>query len=331
MKKKIKVKFVDFWPNYDIKNHMIYKSIIKKYDVILSDDPDYLFYSVFGNDNLNYNDCIKIFYTAENISPDFNLCDYAIGFDYIDFGDRYLRLPNFYNQSYEKSFSNIMNKKNGKEILDRKTDFCCFVYSNNKADIYREKLYNAINEYKNVKSGGRFNNNIGRFIDDKIEFQKEFKFCIACENSSYPGYTTEKILDAFASYTIPIYWGDTDITKVFNEKAFINCNNCRTFDEVVKKIKEIDEDDQKYINMINEPIFVNNSFYQNKQLELLDQFLYNIFDQDKKVAYRYNRSFYRKMYLEERLDSIKAYKRTFKYNLKQLYVKIRLLRLRRKK
>lgn len=37
-------------------------------------------------------DCIKIMFIGENIVFDFNVCDYVIGFNYIDFGDCYLRL-----------------------------------------------------------------------------------------------------------------------------------------------------------------------------------------------------------------------------------------------
>ena len=64
-------------------------------DEILSNNPDYLFYSGFGYEHLKYN-CIRIFFTGECITPDFNECDYAIGFDRLDFGDRYLRFPLFY-------------------------------------------------------------------------------------------------------------------------------------------------------------------------------------------------------------------------------------------
>lgn len=42
-------------------------------------------------------------YTGENQVPDFNICDYAIGFHYIYFQDRYIRFPlyHFYQQDYE--------------------------------------------------------------------------------------------------------------------------------------------------------------------------------------------------------------------------------------
>lgn len=35
MKKDIKIKFVDFWPNFDYRSHMIYKALEKKYNVMI--------------------------------------------------------------------------------------------------------------------------------------------------------------------------------------------------------------------------------------------------------------------------------------------------------
>ena len=132
--KTIKIKFVDFWDGCDVQTLLFYKRLCLYYNVELSENPDYLVYSVFGTEHLKYKKCIKIFYTGENIAPDFNFCDYALGFDYIDFGDRYLRFPIFY--LYKKDML-LCEKKhlNNDEILQEKNDFCSFVYS----CVYRRK------------------------------------------------------------------------------------------------------------------------------------------------------------------------------------------------
>ena len=83
--KKLKIKFTDFWPGFDPYNNFILNKFSNKYDVEISDDPDYVIYSVFGWDFLNYYDCVRIFFSGENVRPDFNMCDYAIGFDYMEF------------------------------------------------------------------------------------------------------------------------------------------------------------------------------------------------------------------------------------------------------
>ena len=93
--KKIKIWFTDFYEGFEPANNYFFCLLSKKYSIKLDQhNPDYLIYSCYGNEFLNYN-CIRIYYTGENLVPDFNLCDYAIGFHYLELGDRYLRYPNF--------------------------------------------------------------------------------------------------------------------------------------------------------------------------------------------------------------------------------------------
>jgi len=101
-------------------------------------------------------------------------------------------------------------------------------------------------------------NNLGYFVDDKIAFLRNYKFTIAFENSSHPGYTTEKILHPFVANSIPIYWGNPLVAKDFNPKSFINCHDYINFEEVIEKIIEIDTDDDLYQEYLREPVFTGN-------------------------------------------------------------------------
>lgn len=94
------------------------------------------------------------------------------------------------------------------------------------------------------------------------------------------GYCTEKIIDAFKTRTIPIYYGDKNIEKEFNKDAFINCNK-KDIDKVIEKIKEIDNDDELYLKMINEKIFLQENYIENTKKEF-ESFLINIIDTKKK-------------------------------------------------
>jgi len=81
-KNKIKIKFVDFWhPDTPeaIKANFLYKLLSKRFDLELSDQPDFLIYAWAGVKHLQYN-CVRIYYTGENIRPDFSTCDYAFSF-----------------------------------------------------------------------------------------------------------------------------------------------------------------------------------------------------------------------------------------------------------
>lgn len=321
--KKIKIKFVDYWEDFDRETDIVTIILKKKYDVEFSEKPDYIFYGPFSDEHLEYNDVIKICWYGEDIVPDFNLCDYAIGYDYISFGDRYLRFPGVYKKDFDKMLSpdNLFNKIATKHnivnenMLNR--EFCSFVYSNGNADPFRTKLFEAINQYKKVASGGRYKNNIEEFpngVPDKIEFESKYKFSIACENSSHSGYLSEKLLDAFAAGTVPIYWGDPDVDKIFNKKSFIDCQKFSNIDEIVAKVKELDENNELYLEMLREPAFVTELAMQSKMIERLENFLYNIFDQDISKAYRRNFEYWGKNYYEQIYKKKKLYNWSSKIN-----------------
>lgn len=302
-KKNIKIKFVGFWPEFDEKNNFIIDCIKEKYQVILSENPEYVISSCFSEEHLKYN-CVKIFYTGENICPDFNAFDYAIGYEYLKYEDRYIRFPNYLiPEVYASDYELMLNKHNvDNNILEKKKDFCSFVVSkgNGYVDAAREELFRELSKYKKVNSGGRYLNNIGfpNGVSDKLDFQKKHKFVIASENSSHSGYTTEKIVQAFAAQAIPIYWGNPNVGKVFNEEAFINCHKFSSFTDVVEQVKKIDEDDMLYLEMLRSPALHNMKRQEEHNTEL-GLFLDNIFKQDITKAYRRDYAGYGKKYCDE--------------------------------
>lgn len=281
MKKDIKIKFVDFYKGFDEKNNDFVETLSKRYNVIFSDSPDYLIYSCFGYEHLKYS-CIRIFFTGECITPNFNECDYAIGFDRLDFGERYIRIPLYKLFQYKNDYKSLMERSEfTKTDLEEKENFCSFVYSNCFAQDKRTEMFEKLSKYKKVNSGGRYLNNIGGAVSDKKAFQMKHKFAIAFENTVYDGYATEKLIEAFAARTIPIYYGDPRIAQDFNPKAFINCCDYTSLDEVVERIREIDNDDTLYLQIINESPVIKNSS-ENP----LEQFLIHIIEQKYADAYR---------------------------------------------
>ena len=50
---------------------------------------------------------------------------------------------------------------------------------------------------------------------------RDYMFSIAIENDDYPSIFCEKILDCFATGTVPIFWGTPDIGEYFNADGII--------------------------------------------------------------------------------------------------------------
>lgn len=316
--KRIKIKFVDFWEGFDSNNNFIVDSLKKIYDIEISDAPDYLFYSCFGHDFLKY-DCVRIFYTGENVVPDFRMCDYAIGFEYMTYGDRYLRFPLFCVDELYKKDCDLMKEKHRDVSTELcKREFCSMVVSNANYGTTpeREHIFRELCKYKKVNSGGRFLNNIGvkEGVADKLEFQQKHKFALAIENSFSDGYVTEKIVQAYAAKTVPIYCGDFRIKEIFDKESFVDIASFANLSEAIDYIKKIDEDDELYLKMLSVPALKDGEYIEKRKNEL-DDFLKHIVEQSYEECFRRDR-FGRNSLMEEEYKKLFDYRKT---SVKRIY------------
>jgi hypothetical protein len=274
MLKKIKINFIDFWDNFDINDNVFVNCLSSSYDISIDENPDYLFYSTFGTNHLKYKNCIKIYYTGENDVPDFNFCDYAIGFQHIQFEDRYLRYPLYL---LYQGYKELRNKCVNKDLADRK--FCNFVYSNAKYSTpLREQFFLELSKYKKVDSGGKLHNNIGKPVENKINFIRDYKFTISFENSALSGYTTEKILEPMTVNSVPIYWGSPTVQCDFNKDSFICIQDYGSIEKAIEEIIRLDNDDTAYLQKLSIPWQTEEQLLKDWEFEL-NSFLGNIFDQ----------------------------------------------------
>ena len=275
MKKKIKIDFSDFWGGFNKTDNYFYNLLKEEFDIEISNQPEYLFFSIFGNSHQNYK-CTKIFYTGENIAPPLGYCDWSFSFDYLD-DPRNYRLPHYllYDGYYELERPKFIEES----MANRK--FCNFVASNGNCQ-ERNWFVQELSKYKKVDSGGRFMNNIGYAVTDKRKFQSEYKFSVAFENNAYRpqhiGYTTEKIMEPMTVNSVPLYWGNPKIDLEFNPKSFVNFYDFGNFDKMIEKIIELDKESDKYLEVLRTPWFENNITPENNKLENIKSFLYKIFE-----------------------------------------------------
>jgi hypothetical protein len=80
-------------------------------------------------------------------------------------------------------------------------------------------------------------------IEDKWMALAPYKYSIAIENSSFPGYFTEKITDCFLSHTYPIYFGAPDIGNYFDLSALLNID-INDYKTAISLIEHLLEDNQ---------------------------------------------------------------------------------------
>lgn len=205
---------------------------------------------------------IYIFHGGESVYPDLNIFDYSLGYcTYLMEFDRVIKIPEqifFFHEN--RSFINNFDEESALQSLKGR-DFCNFIYSNPFAHPNRDKFFYELGKYKKVSSLGSHLNNTknlhGRnhtnWLEDSINLKSKYKFSIAFENEVFSGYTTEKLLSSFKAHTVPIYWGNPKINDYYNSRAFINCHDYSKFDEVVDKIKEIDNNDDLWAAIVSQP------------------------------------------------------------------------------
>jgi hypothetical protein len=167
--------------------------------------------------------------------------------------------------------------------------FLAYCNSNNIKE--RQDIFNIFVEKTSISACHSFSN-YGNYPETRqprieggwsgqeiIDTYKNYKFVIAMENIQKDGYITEKIINAFYSGAIPIYWGASNVNEFFNKKAFINVSNYNTFEECVEYV--INMSDEEITAMMNEPIYMQdndivnllNDEYNKKGNKTLDTYL----------------------------------------------------------
>lgn len=280
-KETLRVKFVDFWPNLIETDNYFYHLLSQEYDVQIDEqEPDILFHSVdYANkqEHRLYDNgkTKKVFYTGENVRPDWNKSHFAFTFDFSE-DERNYRLPlwamhiNWFHvphnddrdQSYLHDPEALINKKIDESILNSKLGFCSFIAGQPKGK--RMEFVPQLHARKHVHCAGRVFNNTNGVISgrgdqkEKIEFLKQFKFNISFENEQGDGYVTEKIIHPMFANCIPIYWGAPYVGHDFNTNSFFNYSSYPIPEIMLDDIIRCDSDKDWYLQKLNEPWFKGN-------------------------------------------------------------------------
>lgn len=231
-----------------------------------ADEADVLITSCFGNEKAKYKDTNKkiivLGYEKDVAEMDYHKYSnvlYVTNFHFEKPCCKFTYLPLFY---LYRGF-NLTKTLFERRKKPKKEKFCLSIISNN-AVTERNEILEKVMEYKKVDNfGNLLKNENDKLIErtcwyDSRLFEKikPYKFMIAFENGSIENYHTEKLLNAWLGNSIPIYWGDPNINKYFNSKAFININELGV-EKAIEKIKELDENEELYNEMFNEPLLTN--------------------------------------------------------------------------
>jgi GR25 family glycosyltransferase involved in LPS biosynthesis len=217
----------------------------------------------------------KVFFTGENAPKNTDADTFLnIGFAYDVHYEKYVRLPLWALELdwWGADPAKVVNPKYVRledalrvdpAVLDAKQKFCAFV-ATNPGNANRNAAFHILNQWRRVDSGGRLFCNLptgpipagaggGGGELAKVEFYKDYRFALTFENSSGPGYCTEKLFHAKVAGCVPIYWGDPNVDRDFDSRGYINVNQVGSAEQLVEAVKKIADDPVAWRRMAEVP------------------------------------------------------------------------------
>jgi hypothetical protein len=284
MRPAIRVNFAAFWPGFHPDHfRRFFPYVFDKYDLVPSKDPEVVFYSVYSKQFIPYADprnhppvtrfnpgkFVRVFITGENFEPDMSSCEFAITFSSLCNHENHLRLPLWVYENRAWGFGpEALIKPDGtdwEKVAAEKTRFCNFVYLHPVA--FRDAIFRALNTYKPVDSAGNHLNSMNGWtvpmtpsrVAGKIDFFRHYKFTLAVENSIWPGYMTEKLVDPMFAHSIPIYVGDPQAQLSFDTASYIDIARFSDLKQMLEFVREVDNDRPLYLKMLAAPNYRSNA------------------------------------------------------------------------
>lgn len=293
----ITIAYINYWNDPHNDNYFtkfIEKNIGECKLIKPQDYPDILIASCMGNINNVHKlkaKC-KIFYYGENLNryPPYNndkllydTFDLIVGFKKTDLSKKQIRFPlwlmyyKYYNYNNKDNILTYLQNKYNENINKNKNIFATIIARHDRGG-QRTLIWNELSKFGNIVSPGLFKKNtqcIGKTHEDKINYISNSIYNICPENSSYEGYFTEKIFQAFEAGTIPIYWAiDKPEPEIINENKYCFCN-INNKKELQNQINDVFINKEKYItgNLFTDNAGnIINSFY----LTLLENIMFYI-------------------------------------------------------
>ena len=201
-------------------------------------------FSMAANETEN-NDILRFWYTGENIRPplerDFNG---FFSFDQDDFGCKNLYFPLIYSSlsPFQRNYHRRVGKAyDTKELLltrkidEKKIDKSVCIIG--RPHPFRTAAVKEFRKYFQVDTYGLM---AGTQVDEKYSIAKNYKYMLCLENDFYPGYVTEKLVEAYVCETVPLYWGSTSGNDYLNKAAFINLSDFQTIADWALYVSKID-------------------------------------------------------------------------------------------
>jgi hypothetical protein len=207
----------------------------------------------------------RIWFTGENQRVPLENYDLTFSYDADPFGDTNIYFPLFYLSldwfGKEQLQFGTEGRRAGMvvtpqvasstritDVADRPRFVCAFV---GNPEPTRMRALAALESIDVVDVYGSA---VNRPIPSKIEIAQQYRFMLCFENDLYPGYVTEKPLEAWVSGCIPL-WRGLDSFGVLNPESHLNAADFASLEIFVSEVERLNHDVARLRKMGGEPLF----------------------------------------------------------------------------
>ena len=286
----VRVAFHGFWAGFSLQVfHATHPYLRLKYKLIACRRrPDVHFVSVYSLPGVIRNPAdiavprdgrTTVFYTRERVASDLSRFDWSISFD--ESSERNLYLPEWVqhlNRLGLTPWSLVRQTARRAEAMHGRQG-CAYIFRHRVPQ--REAFFDRLATRMEVVSPGDSRNNHWRIVRtpaEKAAFLRHFRFNIAFENEAFPGYLTEKIVDAFTAGCVPIYHGDPHVERTFSPETFVHVRGESDYAAAVERILTVDGDPSRLRAMQHAAPLVDNRLPDYATHDYAMAFFERIFD-----------------------------------------------------
>jgi len=204
----------------------------------------------------------NIWCTFENRRPPLGDFDLTFSYDLDSFNETNYYLPLLYQYMHirdekKKPWKHLIKpkectkKRNLDENFFKNKNGFVSSFINNPHPT-RLRAISALSKIGQVDVFGR---SVGNYVEDKIGAAEKYWFNLCFENDLYPGWVTEKVLEAWLAGSIPLYWG-LDSAGLLNPKAIVNLNEFKSLNAFIEYVEYLFSNPVIMKEMINQPLLL---------------------------------------------------------------------------
>ena len=215
---------------------------------------DVVLYSVFGSDHL-LSRGTNVALSAEPTIRD-GAADWTIDWRYLE-RDSHTRIP-VWAYEFVGRADELRQRPDPTSDDPASRRFCNFIYSNPHCGM-RNAFFSMLNRKQRVDALGSVLNNASHPLlsermsadwpSTKQQVLRDYRFTIAFENEEHPGYVTEKMTHAWASGSVPVYWGDPIVDHDFPPGSYLSLYEAGSATRLVEQVLEAHHDPARYAEL----------------------------------------------------------------------------------